>query len=578
MHKLFHIWVICLLISTPFYAQYQMGYKEALNSISSEEIKYNITFLASDSLKGRFTGTNENLVAALFIASKFKEYGLKEIVPQINKYRHVEDEDDVQIPPAINVEDVGIYDGFLQKFTVESSRLTDSIQLSINTTLDKASVDTKFQYGIDFLLQNKSVKDEEITAPVVFAGFGIPKGENGYNDLLDENGKEIDVRNKIVVVFEGFPGDRDPESSFSKSRNPLYRNPLRKAESLVEKGALGIIIVPRFDDEPLTIKYENLSKSFKSKFYHLPEQVTKGIPIFYVNRQVSENLFFGSGKKMKDIIDNINSSMKPSAFGFTNKKVTFGFKYHNELIKTQNVIGYLEGTDPVLKKEVIVIGAHYDHVGLGEYGSMDRKLAGQIHNGADDNASGTCGLIELSEALAKSHPKRSIVFIAFAAEELGLLGSKYYTYYNPVVPISKTTAMLNLDMIRRNNEQVLWVGGAYYSNDMRAIVEQANSETGFELLYNIGLLNNASDQAPFLKYKVPAVFFFAGLHDDYHSPGDKVDKIDFKKIENTSKLAYLTACIIGNRDSEPVFKELNMDERIKLVKESAEKQKKLEIK
>jgi hypothetical protein len=578
MKKLFHTWILCLLIPASFYAQYQTGYKEALNSISSEEIKNNITFLASDSLKGRFTGTNENLIAALFIASKFKEYGLKEIVPQINKYRHLEDEEEVEIPPAINIEDVGIYDGYLQKFTVESSRLTDNVQLAINTLLDKASVETRFQYGVDFLLQNKSVKDEEITAPVVFAGFGIPKGENGYNDLLDEHGVEIDVKNKIVVVFEGFPGDRDSGSRFSKSRNPLYRNPLRKAEALSEKGALGIIIVPRPDDEPLTIKYENLSKSFKNKFYHLPEQVTRGIPIFYVNRQVSENLFNGSGKKVKDIIDNINLSFKPAAFEFTNKKITFGFKYHNELIKTQNVIGFIEGTDSLLKKEVIVIGAHYDHVGFGEYGAMDRKLAGQIHNGADDNASGTCGLLELTEALAKSHPKRSIVFIAFTAEELGLLGSKYYTYYNPIVPVNQTAAMLNLDMIGRNNENILWIGGAYYSNDLRSMVEEANKETGFELLYNIGLLNNASDQAPFLKYKVPAVFFFAGLHDDYHSPSDKVNKIDFNKIEKTAKLAYLTACVIGNKESKPVYKELTMEERIKLVKESAEKQKKLEIK
>jgi hypothetical protein len=574
MKKLFFTGVICFFITGAYFPQYQSGYKEGINSISTLEIKKNISFLASDSLKGRFTGSNENLVAALFIANKFKEYGLKEILPQRIKYRN-DDDEEVGFPGIIKIEDHDMYKGYLQNFIVESSRLSDDISLSIKSTLDQTVIETKFQYGTDFLIQNKTVKDEDISAPLVFAGFGIPYGENGYNDLIDDQGKEINVKNKIVILMDGFPGERDSTGIFTKSRKPLYRNPLRKAEALAEKGALGIIILQKSDDEPLSIKYENLAKSFKNRFYHLPEQVIKGIPIIFVNRQVSEKLFFGTGLKLYDIIDKINSSMKPAPFEIEGKKISFSIRYQNELIKTQNVIGFVEGTDSLLKKEVIVVGAHYDHVGLGEYGAMDRKLIGQIHNGADDNASGTCGLIELAEALSKSHPKRSILFIAFSAEELGLLGSKYYASFNPVIPLSRTTAMLNLDMIGRNEKDVLWVGGVFYSEDMKSIVEKANIETGFKLLYNTGLLTNASDQAYFFRYKIPAVFFFAGLHDDYHTPRDKVEKLDCTKIENTAKLAYLTACIIGNREQKPEFKELNMEQRIKLVKESSDKQKKI---
>ena len=183
MKKLFFTGFICLFLTVAFYPQYQSDYKDGLNSISSQEIKQNITFLASDSLKGRFTGSNENLVAAMFIANKFKEYGLKEILPQRIKYHKV-GEEKVGFPDIIKIEDHNIYKGYLQNFTVESSRLSDDISLSITTSSDQAIIDNKFLYGTDFLIQNKTVKDEDITAPLVFAGFGIQNGENGYNDQI----------------------------------------------------------------------------------------------------------------------------------------------------------------------------------------------------------------------------------------------------------------------------------------------------------------------------------------------------------------------------------------------------------
>jgi Zn-dependent M28 family amino/carboxypeptidase len=204
---------------------------------------------------------------------------------------------------------------------------------------------------------------------------------------------------------------------------------------------------------------------------------------------------------------------------------------------------------------------------------MRQEDKGKIHNGADDNASGTCGVIELAEAFSKSRPKRSIMFIAFTAEENGLIGSKYYVYEQPLKPLDKTIAMLNLDMISRNNEKLLWIGGAFYSDDLRMLAEKANKEVGFELFYNVGLLTNASDQAAFLRRKIPALFFFAGDHEDYHTPEDDIEKVNLNKIQKVCKLVYLTAEEISNREEKPVYESLTMEERSDLVKDSISRQK-----
>lgn len=574
MKKLFFTGIVCLFLTGALFPQYQSDYKNGLNSIKAAEIKSNLEFIASDSLKGRFTGSKENLITAFFIANKFKEYGLKELIRPGRRQPIVQDDDEVVVPLDIKTEDQNIYNGYLQNFTVEASKLSDNLSLSLSSVQGDAVVQNSYQFGIDFLVQDKTYKDLDITAPVVFAGFGIPTGEKGYNDLIDESGKEIDVKNKIVLIMDGFPNEKDTSGIFAKGHKPLYKNPLRKAEALAEKGALAVLVMLRPTDEPLTLKYDNLMNAFGSVSYHIPEQLMKGIPIFYVNKEVAENIFNGTGKKINTVIENINKTLKPSPFEIKGKKISFSVKYINNVIKTQNVIGFIEGTDPVLKDEVVVMGAHYDHVGLGTYGAMHKEDKGKIHNGADDNGSGTCGLIELAEAFKKSPPKRSILMIAFSAEELGILGSKYYVYYNPILPLEKTTAMINLDMIGRNDIDELSIGGAFYSKDIKTIFEEANKEIGFELYYNTGLLQYASDQGFFLRSKIPVGFLFAGLHDDYHTPKDKVEKINFDKIEKAARLAFLTGSIIGNTDKKPSYQELNMQERIDLVKESIERQKK----
>ncbi|MBZ0199817.1 MAG: M20/M25/M40 family metallo-hydrolase [Ignavibacteriaceae bacterium] len=541
-------------------------------SISADEIFNNISFFASDSLKGRATGTDENLIAAMFVAQKFYEYGLS---PTNNnsKFSRLKKE---MVNENLDVKDAGKYDEYLQKFNLKKSSLSDENYFSINEKRGEADVITNYTFGIDFLLQYNGTNNLKVTTPIVFAGYGISDGPDGYDDYKKIDGSIIDVKNKVVVVIDGYPGEEDPGSSFNKTKSAHYLNPRLKSENAIEKGALAVLLIssPLKAEPPISIKYERISVSFEKEYFHLPELKRKGIPIFYISKECASELFDNTNLNFKNAVENLEKSLQPEPVEIKNKTVSFEINFNNALITTQNVAGFLEGSDPELKDEVIVIGAHYDHVGLGEYSAMYPEQKGKIHNGADDNASGTCGLIELAEAYSKERPKRSILFVAFGAEENGILGSKYYAYVQPIIPLAKTVAMINLDMIGRNEPDLLWIGGAFYSDDVKSIVEQANKDIGFELLYNVGLLNFASDQGPFLKKEIPSIFFFAGLHDDYHAPSDNVEKVDTKKIEKVTKLAYLTGRILSDTKTYPKYRALSTEEKTELVKESLARQRK----
>ncbi len=579
----FTVFLFSLIVLTGItFSQVPEGYEKGLSTISKEQLMNNISFLASDSLKGRFTGEQGNLIAAMFIAQKFKDYGLQPVFTSGKKAKKKEEkkkfisEDADESEININLNNQSEYDEYFQKFTLKKSKLCDNNKLSVVNSYNDISITKNFSYLNDFLVQYEVPKSTNMTLPLVFAGYGIAKGENGYNDYIGENGKEIDVKNKIVLIFDGHPRINDSASSFVKARKPYYTNPLRKAEVAAERGAVAIIVVNSLykNDPPISIKYSNLIDSFSKDIFTLPGLSNAKIPIIYITKDVLDEIFKDAGKNYNTTMKTIEDSLKTCAFEIKNKKISLEINFESELIKTQNVIGYLPGSDPVLKNECVVIGAHFDHVGIGEYGTMDAKYRGQIHNGADDNASGTVGIIELAEAFSKNPPKKSLVFIGFSAEELGIFGSRYYAYLQPIIPLEKTVAMINLDMISRNSTEYVYVGGAFYSTDLMKMVERANKLVGFELLYNIGLLNKASDQAPFLRKEIPAAFFFAGDHEDYHTPNDDVDKINPDKLEKTTKLAYLSGWVVANEDTKPVFNELPIDQRAVIVKESSERSKK----
>ncbi|MCU7523166.1 MAG: M20/M25/M40 family metallo-hydrolase [Ignavibacteria bacterium] len=550
-------------------AQIPEGYEKGLSTINKKEIYKTISVLAADSMKGRPSGSRENLEAADYIAEKFRLLGLKPLFTTPKKVVHksAEGEDENNLVPF---EDASVNDPYFQKFVIKRSKISDKNSLSVTRNFPQGSFRQSFKYLNDFLVQFSIPENISISAPVVFAGYGIDKGENGYSDYVDKNGKSLDVKDKIVLIVDGFPQERDTASLFSKSRNVLYRNPLRKADLAEEKGALAVIIVssPFKNEPPLSIKYEKFLHTLQRDIFSLPGQEKKKIPVIYASGKILNELFDGNERNLQGVLEDIDKGLSPGSFEFANRTVSFDISFDEEILSAQNVAGIIEGSDPVLKDEFVVVGAHYDHIGLGQYGSGISENVGKIHNGADDNASGVSGMLEIAEAFSKYPSKRSILFVAFSGEERGMLGSKYYVNEQPLKPLDKTVAMLNLDMISRNGRNDLFLGGAFYSRELIRIAERANGKLSMNLFYNTGLYTMASDQGPFLRKGIPSLFFFCGMHEDCHMPTDDLEKVDVEKAVNVTKLAYLTAWITGNETVKPAFKEVSMDERIEIVRES----------
>lgn len=557
------------------FTQHTVEYKKGLPFIDSIDIKFAISFLASDSLKGRGSGTNENLIASRFIAKKFNDFGLK---PYLESKKLIKEEENQQGFPIPDLEKKPeMFDNYFQKFNVFGTSLIPSqTKLIVKQKNPQNVSEVIFNFGKDFFLNNKSLKNLVNESSVVFLGYGIDDEENGYSDFYSKDGERLDLNGKIVLIVEGFPRGKDSTSVFFKSKNPLIKNNNRKAEAILEKGALAVLIC----QSPLTSKqsfittYEGIGKSYTRVNYHLPEiRYRESGSIAFISSDVVNEIFSGMDFNLYKALEENSKTLKSISFEINDKLVRLESFIKTKIHPTQNVIGFLEGSDPVLKDEFIVIGAHLDHVGLGNYGAMNRKDIGMIHNGADDNASGTSAIIEIAEAFSKTKPKRSIIFIAFNAEEMGLLGSRYYAYQHPFKEIKKTIAMVNLDMIGRCNNNQLWIGGVFYGDDIKKVVEETNKDFNFTLLYNVGLLTFGSDQGPFIRMEIPSVFFFTGLHDDYHTPNDDIDKINFTLTEKITKLAFITSWKLANNDSKPKYRELDMNEKINLVKDSIERQK-----
>jgi hypothetical protein len=221
--------------------------------------------------------------------------------------------------------------------------------------------------------------------------------------------------------------------------------------------------------------------------------------------------------------------------------------------EASNLLGLIEGSDPAKKKECLVIGAHHDHVGLGHFGSRDQKGDGQIHNGADDNASGTASLLELAQAFVGAPARRSLLLMSFAAEEKGLLGSKHWCEH-PTQPLGTIVTMINLDMVGRSKEDYLFVGGLGTGTLLKSIVARHNKEFRFKLEEKPGGMG-PSDFEPFYRKDVPVLFFFTNVHEDYHRPGDDWEKVNFQAHERITRLTYKVARDLLDGDGRPKFQE-----------------------
>ena len=470
--------------------------------ITTAELLQHIKYLTSDELGGRLTGTPGNQLAAKYIADEFASYGLT---------------------PA---GDNGTY--------FQSFDFISAIKEGKNNELTVSVKGTKipFEYGKDFRTISFS-SDTSVSGKLIFAGYGI-SADSVYDDY-----KGIDITGKIAVILRYSPYGSDNDTVFTKQTSLMV-----KAFNARTKGAIGIILVtgPADDSSASLIPFKSPSLS------------SSGIPVVSMTWKSFNKILKPLGKNVTDIQKNINSSIKPNSFELSNISATLQTEVMKVYSKSANILGYLEGNDPSVNKEVLVIGAHMDHLGMGGEGSGSLKpdtIA--IHHGADDNASGTAGLLEAAQYFAahKQSLRRTILFTSFTGEELGLFGSDYYVKH-PFFPLDKTVAMLNMDMIGRMKDSVLVVEGMGTSPGWEALAKKENADSSLHLkLKPEGF--GPSDHASFYTKELPVMFFFTNLHEDYHRPSDTWEKINYPGEQMVVSYVARIAAAIANGMERPVF-------------------------
>jgi hypothetical protein len=500
---------VLLFIVAPLFVTAQNKDSIALKyagSLSIESLKNNLTIIASDEYEGRETGRRGQKMAADFIAREFKAAGVEPLK----------------------------HNNYFQQFLLDEKQ-PGEIKIFIEEKEYKANADY-YSFSSDINTNKRKIKTKEIT----FLGYGIE--DKNYNDYIN-----ADIKNKTLLILSGEPMDKDSLPLIKDQKEWVGFDKL-KIKSAKEKGVRTLLIVKEEIEKDIE-RYKNKLQS--------PGMILKNekdrIVVIYISKQMANELLVGvtSIDKLKQQITALQSPVTVKI----SKRLKIETKSKAQQIGSENVLGYIEGSD--LKEEVIVISAHYDHLGI-----KDNK----VYNGADDDGSGTVALIELSKAFAKAKkegkgPRRSMLFIAFSGEEKGLLGSLYYAEH-PEIAMNKTVCDLNMDMIGRIDEKhtnqpdyVYVIGSDKLSSELHAISETANKTyTHLELdyTYNDEKDKNRfyyrSDHYNFAKNGVPVIFYFNGVHEDYHQETDEVQKINFEKIKDRSTLVFFTAWELANRN------------------------------
>jgi aminopeptidase YwaD len=471
----------------------------SLANSSIEVLREHARFLASEKLTGRGVDTPGIVLARDYVAAEFAKIGLQ--------------------PGGDN----GTY---LQRFEVVTGvKIRPPASLIFGEEL--ALTLNQDWTPLGFSASNK------VEAEVVFAGYGITATHYGYDDY-----GAIDAKGKIVIVLRYEPPPKDSNSPFRKYPNYSFHAALRtKANNARDHGAVGMILVDLHGQEDSKRELISLTQSLSRGGRSLVAAQAKRAPL--------QKWLESYGVSLVEVREKIDREEKPSSMHVPAGKATLEVNLEEIRQPTENVIAVLPGSDVTLKNENVVIGAHYDHIGLGHYGTRDSKTEGQVHHGADDNASGTAVLLEVARRLGTSNlrPARSIVFAAFSAEELGLFGSRHYVN-QAGAKLSSTKAMINLDMVGRLRDDRLTVFGTRSAQELSAVVKSAASELRLNINESDGI--GRSDHMSFYGKKIPALHFFTGIHSDYHRATDTWDKLNLEGMVKLSDLVLTTARAIAN--------------------------------
>src|ERR1700754_748582 len=489
-----------------------------------DRIQQDVKYLASEALEGRRTGTKGATEAARYIAKEFKRLGLK----------------------PLNEKAANSQDRYLQSFPyVGKVELGKRNTLAVrNSAADQASL----LLGEDWVPLGFSSNQTLDNAEIVFAGYGISASELNYNDYAGKFNK-----NQVAVVFDGTPEGQGPHNRFNQ-----YASLRFKAAAARNAGVGALIVIS--DEENLKttqtarLSYDNAGEA--------------GLPVLVISRSAASKILAGPHMSLAEYAegadirkiptksveisradggDVINPSITKALLTripVRERTLSLSVDVARSEVPAYNVVGMLEGSDPQLKTSVIIIGAHYDHLGRGGGGSL-APSSGDIHHGADDNASGTAGVLELARLFTAQNPnpKRTIVFMAFGGEEEGLLGSNYYVNH-PLLPLANTVAMINMDMIGRMKDRRLVIGGVGTAKEWRDIMA-ADTEKSFQLTLNEDGFG-PSDHSSFYIKQIPVLFFWTGTHNDYHKPSDTFEKINY---DDEALILKMVARIVNQLDA-----------------------------
>ncbi len=504
-----------LMAAIPSYSQ-----EKALGVITRESSGEHMKYLSSDNLEGRRTGSDGNQAAAEYIRAEALKIGVRPLPGQADLFQPLE---------------------YLRVTPLEGESIL-TIKDSLGNIVGKSEVMPLMPPG----------DTVTFTGEIVFGGYGYMNSEDKYNDFAG-----ITLNDRIVIIMTrspdlrgtGLPASATGVSEMIEVRKlPMIMLQKAKAVFFVADPALGTDISS--DLLSMGSSY-NLVPLFKTQLYSF------NLNAYSISMQTADMLLQGSGLTLKQLQDSIAMSRKPASFTLPGVSADVRINVAKDTVTSSNIIGYIEGSDPLLKDEAVMFTAHYDHVG--------KDAAGNIYNGANDNASGSVGLLNIASAFAalQKKPARSTIFLWTTGEEEGLHGSSYYTEH-PLFSLDKTVASINFDMIgrsRRDTDIGASMNGQYditgpdtikviSGADCRKLVSLATEacrESGIHMIDDgKGTHFSGSDHYPFYRKGIPVLFFFTGLHRDYHKPSDDYEFIDFDKLLKVSQAGFLTGYEVAN--------------------------------
>jgi hypothetical protein len=509
-------------------ASSQKPAKRTADLIRTADLKADLFFLSSGDLAGRQSGTLGDYVATDYIAAQFMRLGLKPIGDNGTYFQSMD-----------------VVYGDLDR---DRTTLVGKI----------AGVDHAFVLNEDFRWVRSSLRPATGCGSIVFAGYGIDAPEYGYNDFAG-----VDLKGKVAMVLPREPQANDPNSKFMGTWDTYHAFNWEKLELMRKAGVAGLLIVQGVglarDVKPIP---PSSPRAAGGPSIALAGQMWD-LPVFTIQRQAADHFLAPSGKTVEMLQQEIDRTLHPGSFDVPQSSACLTKAYTNlETHQGRNVVGFLEGSDPQLKDQTIIVTAHHDHMG---------KNNGHVYYGADDNASGTAAVMRIAQAFVEGNvrPRRSILFIVYEGEERIFLGSYYYMTH-PLVPLNQTVANFNMDMIGRDEDNPNWpkpadgnvnmvnVLGTRYNPALSQIIANANRSQGLVLDHKMDMLDpdslwSRSDHFWMATLHIPQVEFQTGLHPDYHTDNDTWQRINYDKLTRIARLVFLSVEDLANSGEKVAF-------------------------